>query len=267
VVRTASGELAFDEAFVPPVLSVRASGFLQTELRRLLEALVGRQAALKRTSSRDASEAVQRWLSSLLGSFIPRVADLMNQRHVHPLVMYRVLAELLGALAAFTRDGEYRVPPFDYDHLGPVFSDLFGSLTVVLDALGAEQHRRIALQRYDHTTLFAELKEPAIFRNDFYLGVAGNDVETLRAHVPGHFKIAAWSELGVVVRTATAGVPLHLAARPPSTLPDGNGLVYFKLEKTGAFAAIFKTGQLGECEAAGVVDAELALFAVDPGAT
>jgi type VI secretion system protein ImpJ len=267
VVRTTSGEYAFDAGFVPPILSLRASPFLLAELQRLLDNLAARKAALLRLRpTRDGAHAAQRWAASVVGSFLPRIADLLQQRHSHPLGAYRVLAELLGALGAFTHEGQASIAAFDFANLGTTFSELFVNLSLVLDALGAEHHRRIPLRRYDNTALRAELKEPAIFRNEFYLGVTGTDPEALRSSVPAYLKIAAWNDLSAVVRSAVGGVPLQLTPRPPATLPENAGVVYFRLEKTGAFSNIFKTGELGVYHAPGLSFTDLALFAVEPDA-
>jgi type VI secretion system protein ImpJ len=267
IVRSAAGQMAFDEAFVPPVLAVSASPYLRRELRRALDALLTRQALHARSAPREVSELVQRWVASVIGSFVPRVADLVQQRFTHPLVAYRVVAELLGALAPFTRSGTHRIPPFQYDQLGAVFAEMFAGLAALLEAIGAEQHRRIPLVRVDPSTLFGDLSEPAIFRNDFFLRFAGGDIEELRSRIPHHVKVAAWGELGNVVRTATSGVSLRHDPRPPSTLPNGPGSVYFKLDRGEAFGGVIKHGQLGIHYAVGLPVTDISLFAVEPGAS
>jgi type VI secretion system protein ImpJ len=267
VVRSASGQVAFDDAFVPPVLAVSASPYLRRELRRALDELLTRQALHARTAPREVSEILQRWLATIIGSFVPRVADLVQQRFAHPLTAYRVIAELLGALAPFSRTGTHRIPPFQYDQLGAVFAEMFGGLAALLEAIGAEQHRRIPLVRVDPSTLFGELSEPAIFRNDFFLRFAGHDVEELRNRVPHHVKVASWADLGNVVRSATSGVALRHEPRPPTTLPNGHGSLYFKLDRGEAFGAIVKHGQLGIHYAAGLPVTDISLFAVEPGAS
>jgi type VI secretion system protein ImpJ len=266
VVRAASGQLAFDDSFVPPVLAVSASPYLRRELRTALDALMARQALQARSSPRDVTEVVQRWIASIFGAFVPRLADLVHQRFVHPIVAYRVLAELLGSLAPFTRAGTHRIPAFQYDQLGPVFAELFAGLGAILDAIGADQHRRIPLVRFDPTTLFADLNEPAIFRNDFFLRVTGGDPDDLRVRVPQHFKIASWLGLPEVVQSATSGVPLKHEPRPPGSLPGGPGTLYFRLEKAEGFNHVIKTGQLGIHHMLGLPVTELALYAVEPGA-
>jgi type VI secretion system protein ImpJ len=265
VIRAAAGGLAIDETFVPPILSIHASPVIKIELRKLFDALVGRKALLAR-ATRQTTEGAQRWLLSLLGSFVPRVADMIEEPHASPLALYRLLAELHGAIAPFSPVAAPNVGSFDYNHLDKVFSGLFGDLAVTLDALGAQHHRLIPLQRYDQTTLFAELKEPAIFRNEFFLGVIGMDVGAIRAEVPRQFKIGAWADLAQIVRTATIGVPLHPEARAPAALPDVPGVVYFRLEKNAAFTPIFKSGQIGIYHTPGLGVTDIALYAVDPGA-
>jgi type VI secretion system protein ImpJ len=266
VIRTSAGQLAFDETFVPPVLAVGASPELHRGLRRSLDALLARQSLQARTPPRDASEGVQRWISSILGSFVPRVADLVHQRFVHPSSAYRVMAELLGALAPFTPAGSHRIPPFQYDHMGPMFAEMFSALMTMLDAVGASHHRQIALVRFDPTTLFGDLNEPAIFRNDFFLRVTGGYPDDLRVRVPQHFKIAAWGDLAETLRSATTGVPLRHDPRPPTALPSTDGGVYFKLERGDAFTSIVKHGQIGIHYASGLPLTDVSLFAVQPEA-
>jgi type VI secretion system protein ImpJ len=268
VTRSMTGQLAYDDSFVPSVLSVSAAPMLHQECRAALDALLARQGFANggRISPEDATEAVRRWIATIVGSFVPRVADLAHQRFVHPHTAYGVLAELVGALAPFTPAGAVRIPAFEYDRIGPVFSELFAGLRTVLDAIGAEHYRRIPLVRHDQTTLFADLKEPAIFRNDFLLSVSGSDLEDLRLRVPQLCKVGAWSQLAEIVRTATSGVPLQHEPRPPGALPGNGSTLYFRLQKTDAFSMVMKHGQMGIFHGQGLPITEMALFAVEPGA-
>jgi type VI secretion system protein ImpJ len=257
------GVVGFDPVFVPPVLTIGASSFLDVELRRAFDGLAGTRLSLRRLSVRDGNDGVRRWLLSLLNSFLSRIGDVIEQR-AHPHRAYLLLVEMVGALSAFTPQGDVKMPPFDFDHLGPVFAQLFASLRGVLDALGAEQYRRIALSMSDPTTLYADLREPGIFRRDFYLGVSGDDVERIRQEVPQVFKVASWGDLKRVVGTHSKGVTLRPEHVTPPALPDTRGVVYFLLEKNEAFAPIFKTGELGIHHAALPGVREVAFYAVEP---
>ncbi|MGH7298129.1 MAG: type VI secretion system baseplate subunit TssK, partial [Polyangiaceae bacterium] len=275
------------------------------ELVRTLDALMARQDIASRSSTRDVTEAVRRWLGSIVGSFVPRVADIVHQRFVHPHTAYCVLAELCGALSPFTSvipaqrssiapsagtmeipargsserspasalvgahgaAAPARIPPFQFDRPGPVFAELFSRLGVLLDAIGAEQYKRIPLVRYDATTVCADLQEPAIFRRDFFLQVSGTDVDDLRTRVPAQCRVGAWAQLPEILKSATTGVPLQHEPRPPGTLPGGMGTLYFRLQKSDAFSLVIKHGQMGIFHGPALAITDMALFAVEPGAS
>ena len=73
------------------------------------------------------------------------LGDIIHQRYVHPLVAYRALAELAGVPGAFHERGHAPIPAFPFDRLGPVFAELFAGLAIVLEAMGADKHRRMPL--------------------------------------------------------------------------------------------------------------------------
>jgi type VI secretion system protein ImpJ len=262
VLRVGPGAVGFDPTFVPPILTIGASSYLDVELRRALDGLKARSLALGRLALRDGAEDVRAWLMSLIASFVPRIADAIERRD-HPHQAYLLVAETLGALSAFTAQGDVTIPPFEFYYLGPVFAVLFASLRSVLDALGAEYYRNIPLSAADPTTLYAELKDPGILRMAFYLGVAGDDVERIRREVPRIFKVASWRDLTQVVSTRSKGVTLLAQGAAPSALPTVGGVVYFLLQKDEAFAPIFKTGELAvhRPELPGV--REVSLYAVE----
>jgi type VI secretion system protein ImpJ len=302
IVRAASGQIAFDETFVPPVLAVSASPYLRAELVRALDGVMARQDIASRAGARDGTDAVRRWLGSIVGSFAARLADMVHQRFVHPHTAYCVLAELCGALSPFANGAAVpapssaagqarvgtmaipaqgsdrppppngngaatpvRIPPYQHDRPGPVFTALFSMLGVLLDAIGAEHYKRIPLVRYDPSTLCADLGEPAIFRRDFFLQVSGADVDDLRTRVPAQCKVGALPHMGEILNSATSGVPLRHEPRPPGTLPGGVGTLYFRLQKSDAFSLVVRHGQMGIFHGPGLPITDMALFAVEPG--
>ncbi|MCL2724721.1 MAG: type VI secretion system baseplate subunit TssK [Polyangiaceae bacterium] len=265
LMRAGGGQLAFDHTFVPPVITVQASPHLHGELQHVLSALLARQTALQRTSARGVTDALQRWMLSLTGGFVPRLSEVIHQRTTSPLAAYLVLAEMLGALSAFTTLGDCQIPVFNYDELGPTFTSLFRQLSALFAALGAQQYRRLDLRRRDATTLFGELREPTIFRNEFFLGLTGRDPDVLRARASQLVKIASWQDLKRIVQSATSGVPARLDPNPPSVLPN-TGAVYFRLEKDNYFSAVMQTGQIGIYHPEELGITEVALYVVDPSA-
>jgi type VI secretion system protein ImpJ len=263
LVRTTTGGWVFDSAFVPPILSIAASPFIEGGLRRILDGLSNRRLALKRAAPRTSNDSARQWILSSISGFIPRLVDVLERR-AHPHLAYSTVVEALGALAAFTPRGDVAIPAFDFDHLGEVFANLFHSFQIVLDALGAEQYQRVPLVASDQATLYAVLKEAGIFRKDFYVVVAGEDLERIRTEVPRIFKIAAWNDLARVLATHSRGVTLEPQQSSPEALPHMPGSVYFRLEKNEAFSPIYKTGEMGIHHGGLPGVQEISLYVVDP---
>jgi type VI secretion system protein ImpJ len=263
--------VVLDGKFVPPVLNVRASDVLMAGLRRVQAALAARLASLLAQRARPSiadmtgADALRYWMMSAVGGFLPRVNNLLERALVHPHEVYRVLTELQGAIAAFTPAGNADAPEFNFLDLGTTFDVLFTSILRIVESLGHQQHREIPLRRHDDRLLYAELREPTIFRNEFFLGVVGKDPEMLRHQVPKLIKIAAWDEMPTVVSSAVGGVGLKHEYRAPAVLPNRPGIQYFRLDRGAApWTSVTRKGTLGVFHPVELGSFDVSLFVVDP---
>ena len=270
LVRPRKGRVTLDQRFVPSVLTLRASPALVSGTRAILQGLTMRQASLVAQRTQPAlaemsgPDALRYWMASVVGSFVPRVADLLEQ-NAHPHVAYGVLAELQGALAAFTPTGTTEVAKFNYLDLSSTFDSLFASILQILETLGQQQYREIPLRRHDDRLIYGELREPTIFRNEFFLGVVGADVESLRQQAPRLLKIAAWDEVTSLISSAVGGVGIKHEYRAPSVLPSRPGVLYFRLDRSSAaWSAIARKATIGIYHPPDLGSFEVSLFAVDP---
>ncbi|HEX6731428.1 MAG TPA: type VI secretion system baseplate subunit TssK, partial [Pyrinomonadaceae bacterium] len=129
--RTTTGQLKLSENYIPPVLNIRASPWLENMLRQLVEILVtkssslGEQRRQRTTSLADftTSEVAVFWLLHTVNSSIPTLTHLFRTRIVNPERLYFEMAELDGKLMTFTTDRH----PKDivrYEH-----TDLFGTFS------------------------------------------------------------------------------------------------------------------------------------------
>jgi type VI secretion system protein ImpJ len=260
-----------DALFIPPVAAISASPRLATGIRRILNALTARHASLlaqrvrPTTAEFAGADALRYWMLSVVGSFVPRISDLLDRRSAHPHDAYRVLVELQGALAAFTPAGTNDAVKFDYLDMTSTFDPLFATILQILDTLGQQQYREIPTRRHDDRVVYAELREPAIFRNEFFLGVIGADADAVRQNVPRLVKMATWDEVPNVIGSAVGGVPLKHEYRAPSVLPMRAGMHYFRLDKASpAWASIVRKGTLGIYHPPDLGTLEITLSAVDP---
>lgn len=267
----ADGRVALADRFVPSVLALKASPTLLAGVRRVLNALLARQASLLAQRARAPNsdmtgpDALRFWMASVVGGFIPRVSYLLDQVNVHPHEAYITLGELQGALAAFTPAGTTEVVRFNYTDLSGTFESLFASLLQIIESLGQQQYREIPVRRHDDRLIYGELREPTIFRNEFFVGILGKDAEALRQQAPRLLKVAAWDEVTALISSAVGGVSLKHEYRAPAVLPSPSGVLYFRVDRASpAWASIMRKGTIGIYHPPDLGTLEVSLFAVDP---
>jgi type VI secretion system protein ImpJ len=100
--RTTTGQLKLGERYIPPILNIRASPWLEDMLRQLVEILItkssslGEQRRQRTTSLADftSAEVAVFWLLHTVNSTTPNLAHLFRVPVVHPERLYFEMAEI-----------------------------------------------------------------------------------------------------------------------------------------------------------------------------
>ena len=223
--RTTTGQLKLGEQYIPPVLNIRASPWLEDMLRQLVEILItkssslGEQRRQRTTSLADftGAEVAVFWLLHTVNSSIPNLAHLFRTPVLHPERLYFEMAELAGMLMTFTPDRH----PKDivrYEH-----KDLYGTFSQLIEQIRDMLETVVVDDRL--------LKEAG-----FYLGVRADISEgQLIERVPRVIKVASRDTIDVVIGSALPGVTLTHASPPPAPIPTRPKFHYFQLDSTGMF--------------------------------
>ncbi|MCL2778320.1 MAG: type VI secretion system baseplate subunit TssK [Polyangiaceae bacterium] len=275
LVRAASGSVVLSETFVPPVLQIGASLFLQEGFRRLLRVMIAKQQGL--ASSRrqrsaaviefHAADAAKFWLLHTLNGLLPLVAEVVDKPSTPPREAYAVLAQLIGQLCTFDAQGDpMNVPRFKFLEIGPVFEPMFNLALALLDRVIAERYVEIPLEQQDNGLRVGKLRDSAIYQFAFFLAVSGKYPEAqVRDQVPKLTKIASLPQIGRILNSAVNGAHIALEHRPPTALPVKPGVVFFRLETTGDFwVHMVTTGTIAIQSPFDPNAMQLALYAVDP---
>ncbi|HEY2514794.1 MAG TPA: type VI secretion system baseplate subunit TssK, partial [Polyangiaceae bacterium] len=276
LVRSAAGGLVVRESFVPPALRLGASRFLVTGLRQVLGAMLAKQQALA-TSRRQrsatmvefqAADAARFWLLHTLNTFLPSITDVASKPETHPAQAHEKLATLVGALCTFdVAMSPTEVPLYDHLQPGPGFERLFGMALALLERLIAERHVQVPLTPYQGDIHTGALRDPAIYRHEFFFGVGANGgpftVGQFREHVPRYAKVSSSERILQLVETATQGARLRPVDVPPAALPVKADVAFFRVETTSEYwaEAIARGSVAIHLPIPGV---HLALYAVDP---
>lgn len=245
IVRDADGRFMLDNDVAPPSLSIAACRPLPAILQGMVELLAAKSTALTdQTRQRSggvvefgASDAGSFWLLNTVNTYLPIVAHLQQCPDEHPVVVYRTLAMLAGALTTFSTEQQARdLPAYDHQAPGPLFRDLERRIRALLETVTPTRYRTVVLTAKSETLLTADLTDPRLVegRPQFYLAVSGDIPEqTIRDDVPGQLIVGSPHNIEFLVQTATPGVALVHVPMPPRDFPLKAGRTYFRLETTG----------------------------------
>jgi type VI secretion system protein ImpJ len=244
--RTATGQLALSESYIPPALSVSSSPWLVNLLRQIVEILItksttlGEQRRQRSTSLADftTSEVAAFWLLHTVNSAIPGLAHLFRTRVVHPERLYFELAELAGALMTFATDRHPKdIVRYEHTDLYTTFSALAAEIRDLLDTVIPTRCVPIPLENARPSIYVGRVEDDRLLQEaGFFLGVKAQIPESqLITRVPRIIKIASRDTIDAVVGSALPGVTITHASPPPAPIPTRVGYHYFGLDSIGPF--------------------------------
>lgn len=244
--RTTTGQLKLSENYIPPVLNIKASPWLENMLRQLVEILVtkssslGEQRRQRTTSLADftTSEVAVFWLLHTVNSSIPTLTHLFRTRIVNPERLYFEMAELDGKLMTFTTDRHPKdIVRYEHTDLFGTFSRLAQEIQDLLETVIPTRCVPIPLEKVRESLYAGRVLDDRLLKEaGFYLGVRADIAEhQLIERVPRLIKVASRDTIDVVIGSALPGVTLTHASPPPAPIPTRPKFHYFGLDTSGVF--------------------------------
>jgi type VI secretion system protein ImpJ len=245
LLRGAGGAPELDTTFIPPLVDIAASPRLSTLVRRLLELLTARSAALAgmRRQRRGGvaefgvSDVANFWLLYTVNSQLPRFRHFLESGRGHPAALYGAMTELAGALTASfsTNLQPADLPAYDHLDLTGCFERLDDQVRSLLDTAVPAQHVSLPLRSTETSVHAVALDQDRYLEaTGMYLAVAArNRSEELVRRVPQLLKVSSADRIEQLIRRALPGVELTHTADPPSAIPVRLDRQYFALERSG----------------------------------
>jgi len=244
--RTTTGQLKLGETYIPPVLNIRASPWLEDMLRQLVEILItkssslGEQRRQRTTSLADftSAEVAVFWLLHTVNSTIPNLAHLFRTPVLHPERLYFEMAELAGKLMTFTPDRHPKdIVVYEHEDLYGTFSRLAQDIRDLLETVIPTRCVPIPLEKVRESLYAGRVLDDRLLKEaGFYLAVRADIPEgQLIQRVPRVIKVASRDTIDVVIGSALPGVTLTHASPPPAPIPTRPKFHYFQLDATGMF--------------------------------
>jgi type VI secretion system protein ImpJ len=242
-------KLIFDEAYIPPVLDIRASATLAAFLTDTLGRLEQRQDELALRSVDSLAGGSETFASFVLlqalNRWQPELKHLAHLERVHPERLFTAFLGLAGELATFSR-AERRPPDFpryDHDDLEACFRPLIEALREWLSRPLARSAVQLKLEQLGPGRYFSTIVDRGLYdQGRFYLAVsARRPLEQVRAQFPGLAKIGSVARMDRLESSALPGVPLAAVSAPPQQIRTLPNYVYFELDRTHSDWADFAT--------------------------
>jgi type VI secretion system protein ImpJ len=244
----ADKKVLLEEAYLPPLLDIRASGRVSgfvSELQGLLHHRGEALAALVAGPGKGGvAEVTDFLLLQLVNRYEPLVTHLAAGHALHPEDLYRVLLELAGELCSFStatkRPGQFAT--YRHDDLEatfqPVMASIRDSLSIVLQTSAipiplVERRYGIRVGRVPDQSLLDAAR--------FVLAVSAQmPAEELWKKLPRQIKVGPVEVIQQLVNTQLPGIQIRPLPVPPRQIPFHAGNVYFELDRASELWAGLK---------------------------
>ncbi len=242
--RTGAGNYRLDSVFMPPAVSIEASPSLHLLLRRLLDMLQAKVAALyghHREPSKNiiefrSGDAASFWFLHTASGAYAQLSHLFHQSKLHPERVFEALLGLAGQLMTFSNAFTLADLPV-YAHADPAagFLELDRIIRELLETVISTRYVAIALTETKPSFHSGRLDSDKLAQNAaFYLAVASDmPPAELVATVPLRIKLGAPDDVEKIVVSALPGIRLTAAPQVPAAIPVRPGSYYFAVEPRG----------------------------------
>lgn len=244
VCKTATGGFEIDSAFVPPSVSIAASPYISSMLRRLLDVFQAKCDALyghHRQPSRHivefrSGDVASFWLLHTASSAFASLMHYFHLPRLHPERLYQSMLQIAGQLLTFSQAYSLSdLPPYNHVAPGKCFADLDRIIRELIDTVISARYVSITLTETKSGTYTGRLESDKLGANSSLYLAVGADMPPaeLVDIVPVRVKVGSPEDVEKLVLSAMPGVKLMAAPQVPAAIPVRPGVYYFSVEPHG----------------------------------
>lgn len=244
--RTDAEVFQYDQHFLPPLLDIKASEYLMSIARRLVEIMTSKSAILAGSRRQrnltladfTSGDIAPFWLLYTINSHFPLIRHLFETRRGHPRELFQTMLSLAGCLTTFSLTTHPRdLPNYDHDDLEPPFTKLDEIVRELLETVVKSNYISIPLKLQQNYIHAASLADDKYFRNTrMFLAINAEMNEgDLISRVPQLVKLCSAKHIEQLVSQALPGITLTHHPRPPAAIPVKLKYQYFGLTTSGPY--------------------------------
>ncbi|AOT10923.1 type VI secretion system baseplate subunit TssK [Pseudoalteromonas luteoviolacea] len=249
VITNEQGEFAFDTHFVPSLLNVRVHAPTFSRLNSAGNVLNAKYQALQSSRAQmgvvedfGPSDLKQFMLLQAMSANMPYLNHLLLSQYTHPEDMYIAMSTLLTQLAHFEAEQQIDIPPYQHDNLGQIFGYFESQIQQLIGSISTKRSANLPLEKLSDSMFEVTGFEADQFRNnEFYLAAFFEHESTQWIELfADQVKVAASSQIEILIASALGGAELTHCQRPPSKVSLKGGYEYFKINASSAAWAQIK---------------------------
>lgn len=237
IIRIQEG-FALEQEYIPPSLTLNATGALRERVLRLLAAARARVTLLKkhRTHRSDQSlelsardTGIYMWLFAL-GGQVGSLKALLEYPELAPQALYQELCAMQGQLSALATTLEEEADYlYDHNDLQHTFVPLIARIHQLIEFPFRQSHLSLDLTRRADGMWLGNLDaELLAARGDIVLAITSEHEPDEMAHrLPQLSKLAGFTQVTDLVDSALPGARLRALRQPPETIPTRAKTMYF----------------------------------------
>jgi type VI secretion system protein ImpJ len=244
ILRSEAGMYQVDPTYIPPLIDVHAHPTLKRILSNMVELLVTRSGQLsggrrqKNQSLADfsASDVANFWLLYTVNSHLPVLRHYLESSNIQPELLFNELADLGGALTAFSSKIAPRdLPTYNHEQLGSCFGEMDRLIRIMLETVVPSNFVALPLKLVRDTIYATSIDKDAYFEGSrFYLAISADIRDAdLIDRVPQLLKACAATQIEALIRHALPGLRLQHVPTPPRSIPVKLRHQYFAIESGG----------------------------------
>lgn len=274
LLRSEAGAVTLDHSFVPPLLSLRASDYLLSMARRLVEVVSaksgtlagGRRQRNQGLADFSVADIAGFWLLYTLNSHEGALRHLAEVRRGHPSGLWDAMLALTGALTTFQPDQAVRtLPAYDHLRLGECFGALEARLLALLDTSVPDIVVSLPLRPVRPTLHAVAIEQGSwLTAPQWFLAVSAplRQAELVTKVLTG-CKVGSADVVDTLIRQALSGLELAHVPQPPGAIPIKLDHQYFALRREGtAWEAVERARNLAVYVPAELAQAKFELVIV-----
>ena len=240
-------DVRLDESFIPPCITMNASGWLSILFRDISDQVASRCRRLEQyknptgldSGDLDFTSTVFLLVLRTLNRYAPQLDHYASAPHIHPWHAFGLLRQIIGELSSFSRemsalgegpDGQKVLPDYDHENIGPCFEKAREIISNILDSLTAGPEFMSQFV-FSDPYFTVELPERAFAAgNSFWLLVKTENPDQSLRELMNVAKLSATRGMSNLLARAVHGIGMiHMENLPPG-LPRSKGSLCFRTD-------------------------------------